>query len=57
MKFINNMINTIMDEVRSVKEKDPAAKTTLEVLVNYSGLHAVLFHRAAIKKSFSSLQE
>ena len=47
MKFIDNIIKTIKDEVQSVKEKDPAAKTTLEILVNYSGLHAVLFHRAA----------
>lgn len=47
MKFIDNIIKTIKEEVQSVKEKDPAAKTTLEVLVNYSGLHAVLFHRAA----------
>lgn len=47
MKFFDNIIKTIREEVRSVKEKDPAAKTTLEILVNYSGLHAVLFHRAA----------
>lgn len=47
MRFIDNIIKTIKEEVQSVKEKDPAAKTTLEVLVNYSGLHAVLFHRAA----------
>lgn len=55
MKFIDNIIKTIKDEVQSVKDKDPAAKTTLEILVNYSGLHAVLFHRAAhwfYKKKF-----
>ena len=38
-----------------MKEKDPAAKSNLEILVNYSGLHAVLFHRVAhwfYKKKF-----
>ncbi len=47
MNIINSIIKTIKEEVRSVKEKDPAAKSTLEILFNYSGLHAVLFHRAA----------
>lgn len=47
MNIINSIIKTIREEVRSVKEKDPAAKSTLEILFNYSGLHAVLFHRAA----------
>lgn len=30
-----------------VKEKDPAARTSLEVILAYSGLHAVIFHRVA----------
>lgn len=47
MNFLNKIIRLVQEEVQSVKEKDPAAKTTLEILVNYSGLHAVLFHRVA----------
>ena len=30
-----------------VKEKDPAARTSLEILLAYSGLHAVILHRVA----------
>lgn len=47
MKFLDNIIKQIKEDVQAVKDKDPAAKSTLEVLFNYSGLHAVLFHRAA----------
>ncbi|MCD7727185.1 MAG: serine O-acetyltransferase [Ruminococcus sp.] len=47
MDFLNKIVRLVQEEVQSVKEKDPAAKTTLEILVNYSGLHAVLFHRVA----------
>ncbi|MCD7773736.1 MAG: serine O-acetyltransferase [Ruminococcus sp.] len=47
MDFFNKIVRLVQEEVQSVKEKDPAAKTTLEILVNYSGLHAVLFHRVA----------
>ncbi len=32
-------------DVRSVRERDPAAKTDVEVLLLYSGLHAVWAHR------------
>ncbi len=53
--FIEKIIKTVKDEIQSVKEKDPAARSSLEILVNYSGLHAVLFHRVAhwfYKKKF-----
>ena len=35
----------IREDVRTVFEKDPAARSTLEVLCCYPGLHAVWFHR------------
>ena len=38
-------IDEIRDEVRVVKERDPAATSDLEVLLLYSGLHAVLAHK------------
>jgi len=33
------------DEIKTVKERDPAAKSTLEVLLLYPGLHALVFYR------------
>jgi len=33
------------DDIRAVKERDPAATSTLSVLVNYPGLHALWAHR------------
>ena len=35
----------IREDVASVLERDPAAKSRLEVFLCYSGLHAVWFHR------------
>jgi serine O-acetyltransferase len=34
-------------EVRGIQERDPAARSALEVVLLYSGLHAVVFHRVA----------
>lgn len=39
----------IEEEVASVKERDPAARSTFEILLTYSGLHAVLIYRMAHK--------
>lgn len=33
------------DEVHSTKERDPAATNVLEILLTYSGLHALILHR------------
>ena len=35
----------IKDDVNVIKDRDPAAKSTVEVLLTYSGLHAVLAYR------------
>jgi len=35
----------IADDIRAVKERDPAATSTLSVLLNYPGLHALWTHR------------
>jgi serine O-acetyltransferase len=40
-------IDTIRDDIHSVFERDPAARSTLEVLLCYPGLHAVWGHRIA----------
>jgi serine O-acetyltransferase len=41
------MFETIREDVRSVFGRDPAARSTLEILVCYPGLHAVWGHRLA----------
>jgi serine O-acetyltransferase len=39
------MFRRIRDDIRSVFDRDPAARSTLEVLLTYPGLHAVWVHR------------
>ena len=41
------MFTRIREDVRSVLERDPAARSSLEVLLCYPGLWAVWLHRAA----------
>ncbi len=37
----------VRETVNTVKERDPAARSTAEILLLYSGVHAVIAHRAA----------
>jgi serine O-acetyltransferase len=39
------MFRSMREDVRSIRDRDPAAKSILEVLLCYSGLHAIWFHR------------
>lgn len=41
------MFERVREDIRSVFHRDPAARSSIEVLLNYPGLHAVLFHRLA----------
>ena len=41
------MFDGIREDIKSVFERDPAARNTFEVLTNYPGLHALIFHRMA----------
>ncbi len=41
------MFNRIRQDIRAVKDRDPAARSTIEVLLCYPGLHALLSHRVA----------
>ena len=41
------MLKTIRDEINSIRDRDPAARSTAEILLLYSGLHAILLHRPA----------
>ncbi len=40
-------IKEIKKDIHSIMERDPAASSALEVLLTYSGVHAVIVHRAA----------
>lgn len=39
------MFDRMREDIASVLERDPAARSSLEVFLCYSGLHAVWFHR------------
>jgi serine O-acetyltransferase len=41
------MFKTLSEDMQAVLERDPAARSKLEVLLCYPGLHAVLIHRVA----------
>jgi serine O-acetyltransferase len=41
------MYETIRQDIQSVYERDPAARSTLEILLSYPGLHAIWGHRVA----------
>ncbi|MBV9035866.1 MAG: serine O-acetyltransferase [Acidobacteriaceae bacterium] len=41
------MFMSLREHIRAIKREDPAAKSSLEILLCYQGLHAVLFHRIA----------
>ena len=41
------MFDAIREDIKSVFDRDPAARTTFEVVTCYPGLHARIFHRMA----------
>jgi serine O-acetyltransferase len=41
------VFDAIRDDVRVVRERDPAARSTLEVVLCYPGVHALAMHRVA----------
>lgn len=41
------MFKRLKREIQVVFERDPAAKSTIEVLLTYPGLHAIMMHRVA----------
>lgn len=44
---MRKMFRTLRNDLRVVFERDPAARTTLEVVLTYPGLHALWSHRVA----------
>ena len=41
------MFSRLRENLASVRERDPAARSTLEVLTCYPGVHALMFHQLA----------
>lgn len=41
------ILRDIYRDVKAVKERDPAARSMLEVLILYQGVHALIWHRIA----------
>ena len=39
------MFRSIKDQIISMKDRDPASRSTLEIILCYPGLHALFFHR------------
>ena len=46
-RAVKTVTKEIREDVSAVRERDPAASSDLEVLLLYSGFHAVLSHRVA----------
>jgi len=49
------MLRTIREQIDVIFREDPAARSVLEVLICYPGLHAILIHRLAHKLYRSGL--
>ena len=43
------MFERLKEDIRTIMQRDPAARSTFDVLTNYPGLHALLLHRVAHK--------
>jgi serine O-acetyltransferase len=41
------MFKRLAEDIQAVAERDPAARSKLEVLLCYPGLHAVMLHRVS----------
>lgn len=41
------MFERLQEDIQTIRERDPAAKNYVEILLCYPGLHAVWFHRIA----------
>ena len=44
---LSSFYKRIKEDIESVRERDPAARSGIEILLTYSGLHAVLIYRLA----------
>ena len=44
---VKGIVDTVKTDVKATKERDPAARSTFEVLLLYPGVHAIAAHRVA----------
>ncbi|MGN0690242.1 MAG: serine O-acetyltransferase EpsC [Oscillospiraceae bacterium] len=44
-----NIISVIKEDIRSIQERDPAARSGFEIMLTYSGVHAVIMYRISHK--------
>ncbi len=44
---VKTAVDTVKDDVKAVRDRDPAAKSDLEVLLLYPGVHALMAYRLA----------
>ena len=40
------MFDNLKEDIESIKMRDPAARSTLEIFLTYPGFYAILFHRS-----------
>jgi serine O-acetyltransferase len=45
--FLKRASVLVREDIEAVKERDPAARGTLEIILSYPGLHAIWMHRLA----------
>lgn len=45
--FLTRAFDVLKSDVQAVKDRDPAATSTLEIALTYPGLHAIWLHRVA----------
>lgn len=46
-RMFKEVIETLKNDIKVVFERDPAAKSVLEVIICYPGFHAIVLHRIA----------
>lgn len=44
-KGVSGYVKSVKDDIKVIRERDPAARSDLEVLLSYSGLHAMMAYR------------
>jgi len=47
MSIFGESVAILREDIKAIKERDPAAKGTLEIVLSYPGLHAIWMHRTA----------
>lgn len=45
----DRMLKEVKDDIKAVRERDPAAKSNVEIILLYSGIHAMLAYRVSHK--------